>query len=75
MKRLYKRILEQEDSSKKNQEEESRKVTVLLRNSNNISITIVRTNSDDRNQDEVDRLQSQRWKTATTVAIVIEESD
>jgi hypothetical protein len=54
---------EKEEYSKKNQEEESRKVTLLLRNSNNIRVTIVRTNSDDRNQDEADRLRSQQQTT------------
>jgi hypothetical protein len=35
---------------------------------------IVRTNNDDRNQDEADRLRSHRT-TATTVAIVSDEAD
>jgi hypothetical protein len=75
MKRVYKRSIEEEESSKKNQEEESRKVTLLLRNSNNISVTIVRTKSDDRYQDEADRLRSQQRTTATMVAIVSKEAN
>jgi putative ribosome biogenesis GTPase RsgA len=74
MKRVYKRSLENESSSKKNQEEKSIKVTLLLRNSNNISVTIVFTKSDDRNQDEADSLRSQRRTTATMVAIVSKEA-
>jgi hypothetical protein len=56
MKRVYSRRLEEEASSKKKQEEASRKVTILLRNSNNISVTIVHTNIDDHNQDVATRL-------------------
>jgi hypothetical protein len=48
---------------------------MILRNSYNISVTIVRTDSNYLNQDEADRLQSQQRTTATTIAIIIEEAD
>jgi hypothetical protein len=74
MKRVYKRSLDQEKNlgrriKKNNQNKNQDKLHCY-----NISVTIVRSNSDDRNQDEADRLRSQRT-TATMVAIVSEEAD